>query len=181
VEQHFGLVLLTRDSTPTAMKALLLIITAFVLAALATELTRWHVAGDRSNWVTLNDATSSSVVVASDLEGIKVLCASPPSQAWKQRVSPSASKNTLASVREQYGVAVRSRRVVELPNGTRARVVGRADFVDQRFQAPKPMSAAELRHEGGVELIQIEIREGPNKGLTGWLLPELVQHEVAWP
>jgi hypothetical protein len=163
------------------MKALLLILAALVLAALATEATRWRLAGGRSSWVTLNDPTWSNVVIASNLEGLDVLLAAPPSRAWKQVSRPSAPKSDFPGGRQGYAAAVRSHSIVELPNGTRAKVVDRADFVDQRFLAPTAMSAAELRHAGGIELIRIEVREGPDKGLTGWVLPELVQHEVAWP
>jgi hypothetical protein len=162
------------------MKSFLVIVAVAVLAGLTGEFIRWRLAGEHSSWVILKDPSAPRVAVGTDAQGLRSLIEASPSPTWKH-AGAVRSSTTPPVTSLTYEAAVRTGHIVELPNKTRAKVIDRAELTAQGLRPPTTSSGAGLRREGVVEVIEIEVREGPHKGLIAWLLPDLMQHEVAWP
>src|SRR5579863_219409 len=156
----------------------------FLLVGAVAETARWRMAGSRSSWVTLKDPTAKSVSVAVGVDAFALLLMSPPSPAWKEQVGaldvigPGVDPSI---ARKMYDSARSSGQIVELPNGTHGEVIDRTAFAGGRFFPPAPGSLAEKRSQGRFEVLEVRVRDGHFKGMTGWTLPELMQHDVAWP
>lgn len=156
-------------------KALFWII--LILCSLVSiEIFRWYVAGSRQNWIILTDHTASKVVVALDLDSFKILVAHRPSGAWDEYLE-RGPVGLFHCDAEAFNRAKAAGRIIYLPNGTGAldlrREVDFGDLLGDSFKENKLQI-----HRIAVE---IKFREGPHKDLKAWVIPELIQHEIAWP
>jgi hypothetical protein len=150
------------------------VIGGLLFAAAAIEAVRWRVSGDRSNWVTLKDPGADTISVAEGPEAFLSLLQSAPSPAWASARGSSGSH-------EGAGQGADAGRVVNLPKGTHAEVIDRGEFDGHEFRPPTPGSIAAKRSAGMVEALEVRVRDGTFKGTVGWTLPDLMQHDVAWP
>lgn len=138
-----------------------------VTSALAIEMARWYIAGKHSTWVILNDPTAASVAIAADLDAFRMLAITKPSKAWAAYYEDHPSEATALGDRRidesELKNLVASGRIKKLPNGTRA-------------EEMRGRSTSNV-----IRAVRIKVRDGPSAGTEGWTLPEVVQHEVAWP
>ena len=152
-----------------------------LFAAAGTEVLRWHVNGTRSSWVTLKDPSSPTINIAEDPDSFLVLLRSAPSPVWGRARDDNHYVKEVPDVQGRYALALRDGRIVKLPNGTHAEVINRAEFDGSGFQPPTPGSIEAKRAAGRFEVLEIRVREGTFRGAVGWILPDLMQHDVTWP
>jgi hypothetical protein len=138
------------------------------------------VIGDVNEFIStvLSDPTTHSVALARDIAAFKVLLAARPSRAWRDYfdrwIAGTGLENELATLASGYPAALNAGMIVWAPNGTLARDTGRTII---RGGAGTLRAQARPRSGGFAQAVRVWVREGPNGGLEGWTIPDLMQHQ----
>jgi hypothetical protein len=125
--------------------------------------------------VVLSDRSAHSVAIARDIPTFKILLAARPSYAWKVYFSYRIAgrggglENELAALASGYAAARNAGMIVWLPNGTLASFTGETII--------HGVGQADPLHSGFAEAMMVRVEEGPNRGLYGWTIDDVMQHQ----
>jgi hypothetical protein len=123
--------------------------------------------------VVLSDWSAHSVAIARDIPTFKILLAARPSYAWRvyfsDWIAGSGLEKDLAARAGGYAAALNAGMIVWLPNGTLAN--------DRGWTKIPRIGPSGPRYGGFAQAVKIRVREGPNRSLEGWTLPDLMQRQ----
>lgn len=130
----------------------------------------------RAGWVVLRGTPSEGVFLAKNAEDVRLLLAAPPTLDWDLCTTfygahPLPPRPPEAD--RALEAAVRAGQVFQLEGGSKAKVIDRTEV-----RVP-PCPPGQRKIEA-VEVLRIEIREGPRTGTRGWTLIGLMQYEAGW-
>jgi hypothetical protein len=145
---------------------------------LAIESTCCDVPGLYTDRVVLSDPTAQSVALARDVASFKVLLAARPSRTWSAyfelRIAGTDFEGEFRTLARRYTTALNAGAIVWVPNGTLGR---ETDRIIIRGVARLPSAQAGHRNGGFAQAVRVRVREGPDRGLEGWTIPDLMQRE----
>jgi hypothetical protein len=154
-----------------------------LVGVVVIESIRWYVAGIHSAWVVLNDESSDAAILAKDLEAFRIASAAQPSQLWRVYFRDQGARSEFVTVTPfadaEYRNALATGRILRIQNRSKAVEIDRKAF--SGFSLQPPRSGIDDTQYIRVKAVKVRIREGPQAGVEGWTLPEVMQHEVAWP
>jgi hypothetical protein len=130
-----------------------------------------------SDCVTLSDWTAPSVALARDVNAFRTLLADRPTPAWalyfSHRIAGTDLEKEILPLAAGYGQALAAGRVVFVPNGTPASETDRLEVRGSSARVHGELGGG----AGLYQAVRVKVREGPYRGLEGWTLPDLMQHE----
>src|ERR1700691_3496420 len=127
--------------------------------------------------VILSDRTARSVALARDIASFRILLAARPSPAWgnyfEHWIAGTGFEDELRTLAGSYTAALNGGAIVWVPNGTLG------NETDHAIIRGGAATRAGHRKRGFAQAIRITLREEPNRGVEGWTIPDILQHERA--